>query len=175
MVYAVTHVIVAIVLIDLYRDYIAKKKFSTWFVLIGGIAGLLPDLDLPLQWIVNGIANEAVVIHRVISHSLMFVAGFLLIALFFIVQKHKTLRIFRKEVSFYHIALFFTVIAVGWFTHIALDCSIAGDYNLTWFPGVSLGFCFAPFSKDVMLGLDAIILILWLIHEEWAHKIKDFI
>ena len=175
MAYAVTHVIVAIVLIDLYRDYIAKKKFSTWFVLIGGIAGLLPDIDVPLQWMTTAFVGEAVTLHRIITHSLVFVAVFLVIALFFHLQKHKKLNIFNKEVSYENISLFFTVIAVGWFTHIALDCSVAGDYNLTWFPGIPLGFCSHPFSGEALLGIDAIILILWLIHEEWARKIKDFI
>ena len=32
---AVTHVILKIVLIDLYRDYFSKLKFPTFFVLIG--------------------------------------------------------------------------------------------------------------------------------------------
>lgn len=175
MAYAVTHVIVAIVLIDLYRDYIAKKKFSTWFVLIGGIAGLLPDIDVPLQWFSSAIIGQAVTLHRILTHSLVFVAAFLLVALFFHIQKHKRLSILKRKISYGHIALFFTVIAAGWLTHIALDCSVAGDYSLAWFPGIPLGFCFHPFSGDALLGLDAIILVLWLIHEEWARKIKDFI
>ena len=175
MAYAVTHVIVAIVLIDLYRDYIAKKKFSTWFVLIGGIAGLLPDIDVPLQWMATSFVGESVTLHRIVTHSLVFVAVFLAIALFFHLQKRKKLNIFSKKISYGNIALFFAVIAAGWFTHIALDCGVARDYNLTWFPGIPLGFCLHPFSGEALLGLDAIILVLWLIHEEWAHKIKDFI
>jgi len=67
------------------------------------------------------------------------------------------------------------VISFGWLAHIALDCGFAGDYNLTWIPGYPLRFCPHPFSNDALLGLDAIILLLWLIHEEWAKKIKDFI
>ncbi len=173
--YAVTHVIVAIVLIDLYRDYIAKKKFSTWFVLLGGIAGLLPDLDVPLEWTLNALFGEVVSIHRVVSHSVFFAGVFLLLALPFYFQRKKSTKIFGKKVSYEHIALFFTIIAVGWLTHISLDCGLASDYNLTWFPGIPLGFCPSPFSSDALLGLDAIILVLWLIHEEWRHKIKDYI
>ena len=175
MAYAVTHVIVAIVLIDLYRDYIARKKFSTWFVLIGGIAGLLPDLDVPLEWTLNAVFGEAVLLHRIISHSLFFAGMFLLLALPFYLGRKKTMRIFGRKIPYEYVALFFTVVAFGWLTHIALDCGLASDYNLTWFPGYSFGFCPHPFSSEALLGLDAIILILWLIHEEWAHKIKDFI
>jgi len=175
MAYAVTHVIVAIVLIDLYRDYVAKKKFPMWFVLLGGIAGLLPDIDFPLQQIAGEFIGEAVTLHRIWTHSLVCVISFLAIALFFHLQKHKKIQIGKRKVSYEHIALFFMVIAFGWITHLALDCSFAGDYNLTWFPGYSFGFCPHPFSNDTLLGLDAIILLLWLIHEEWAKKIKDFI
>jgi membrane-bound metal-dependent hydrolase YbcI (DUF457 family) len=85
--YAVTHVIIAIVLIDLYRDYIAKKKFSIWFVLIGGVAGLLPDLDLPIQWIANALIGETYYLHRVVTHSLFFVGVFLLLALPFYLHR----------------------------------------------------------------------------------------
>ena len=175
MAYAVTHVIVAIVLIDIYRDYIARKKFPTWFVLVGGIAGLLPDIDVPLQWTASAIVGQTIELHRIWTHSVICVASFLLIALFFHLQKHKTMVIFSRKLHYWKIALFFTVIAAGWMTHISLDCAVAGDYNLTWFPGFPLGFCPHPWSGDSLLGLDAIILVLWLVHEEWAHKIRDFI
>jgi membrane-bound metal-dependent hydrolase YbcI (DUF457 family) len=173
--YAVTHVIIAIVLIDLYRDYIAKKKFSTWFVLIGGIAGLLPDLDLPLQWIANAVIGETYYLHRVVTHSLFFVGMFLLLAIPFYLHRNLEMKLLNWKIPFEFIAIFFTVVACGWLTHIALDCALAGDFSLTWFPGHPLGFCPQPFSSDTLIGLDAVILILWLIHEEWAKKIKDFI
>lgn len=144
-------------------------------MLIGGIAGLLPDIDVPLQWMATSFVGEAVTLHRILTHSLVFVAAFLVIALFFHLQKHKKLVFSAGKISYGNIALFFTVIAAGWLTHIALDCSVAWDYNLTWFPGIPLGFCLHPFSGEALLGLDAIILVLWLIHEEWARKIKDFI
>src|SRR3989344_1310615 len=146
--YAVTHVIVAIVLIDLYRDYIAKKKFSTWFVLIGGIAGLLPDLDAPLEWLATAIVGEAVYLHRVVTHSLLFVGVFLLLAVPFYMHRSLEMKIFKWKVPYEFVAIFFTVIAFGWLTHIALDCTLAADFNLTWFPGHPLGFCHAPLSSD---------------------------
>jgi len=173
--YAVTHVILAIVLIDLYRDYLAKKKFSTWFVLIGGIAGLLPDLDVPLQWLATAVVGEAIVLHRIVTHSLFFVGVFLLLAIPFYLHRELEMNFFKWKIPFEFVAIFFTVVAFGWFAHIALDCALAGDFNLTWFPGYSLGFCPHPFSNDALLGIDAIILLLWLIHEEWAKKIKDYI
>ena len=47
MPFAATHVLLTIIVIDPYRDYICKNKslFSLHTVLIGGIAGLLPDIE----------------------------------------------------------------------------------------------------------------------------------
>ena len=39
MPYAVAHVILTIVIADIYRDYFAKKKFPMIYVFIAGIAG----------------------------------------------------------------------------------------------------------------------------------------
>tara|TARA_Y100000034_G_scaffold125404_1_gene174896 strand:- start:851 stop:994 length:144 start_codon:yes stop_codon:yes gene_type:complete len=44
MPYAVTHVLVAIIVAELLRDY--WKKFNLHYVLIAGIGGLLPDIDI---------------------------------------------------------------------------------------------------------------------------------
>lgn len=53
---AVTHVLLTIILVDLFRDYIMKnhKKYLTLHtIMIAGIAGLLPDIDIPLFWLLN--------------------------------------------------------------------------------------------------------------------------
>ena len=49
MPFAVTHVLFAIIAVDLYRDYVArhKKYFTLHIVFIAGFAGLLLDMDLP--------------------------------------------------------------------------------------------------------------------------------
>lgn len=46
---AVTHVLLTIIAVDLFRDYFLKNKryFTIHTVFIAGIAGLLPDMDLP--------------------------------------------------------------------------------------------------------------------------------
>ena len=49
MALAVTHVILTIVILDLFRHYVFKKsKFPRYWLVIGGIAGLFPDIDIPL-------------------------------------------------------------------------------------------------------------------------------
>ena len=48
MALALTHVLLVIVLLDLFRHYVlSKKKFPRYLLVVGGIAGLLPDIDVP--------------------------------------------------------------------------------------------------------------------------------
>ena len=80
------------------------------------------------------------------------------------------------------IAVLFLVLSFGVLFHLFLDWLVGGgDIN-----GIMLLY---PFSSEqfrgpfiglvdgfpIMEGLDAIILLAWLFHEERKHKIKDFI
>ena len=175
MPYAVAHVILTIVIADIYRDYFAKKKFPMVYVLIAGIAGLLPDADIPASWIFNFVFGTEYNFHRIYTHSLFYAIVFFLIAMavsFFAKEKYKFLKWNMPKRA---IVMFFLAISFGWFIHIALDCTISADGYLNWIPSFPLTFCPHPFSNDFRLGFDAIILILWLIHEQWKHDVKDYI
>jgi membrane-bound metal-dependent hydrolase YbcI (DUF457 family) len=175
MAYAVTHVLIAIIVLDLFRDYIIKNKFSTHLVLFGGIAGLLPDIDIILTDIYNLIFQHHQSFHREFTHSFLFVFIFILIGLIFYILDKENYRVLGKNVSRRTMYLIFFVLAYGWFMHIALDCFFAGDGLLTLLPGMPLTFCAHWFGTDFLLQLDAILLVLWLLHEEWKHKIRDYI
>ena len=169
MPFAVTHVLLAIILVDLFRDYFTKHKkyFTLHTIFIAGVAGLLPDIDIPLNWILNffglGIA------HGTITHTPLFGLIFLIPAFILWHQKkHKT-------------AMYFFVVCFGVFLHISLDYLFMGDY------GSGIMF-FYPFSnaayginllqydaRNFFAAIDAIILLAWLWHEEIKHKISDFI
>lgn len=175
MAYAVTHVLLAIIVLDLFRDYAIKKKFSTHLVLFGGIAGLLPDIDIAFTDVYNFIFRAHDNFHREYTHSLLFVFIFILIGLIFFLLEKEHYRIFGKTISKRTLYLVFFILAYGWFMHIALDCFFAGDGLLTLIPGVPLNICMHWFGADFLMQLDAVLLVLWLIHEEWKHKIKDYI
>ena len=166
---AVTHVLLSIIIVDLYRDYVAKHKkyFTLHTVFIAGFAGLLPDIDIPLNWILN--IFGASVLHRTITHTPLFGLIFLIPAFIFLYyKKHK-------------IAVYFFVTTFGVLFHILLDFLFTGD-------GSGIMFLY-PFSIEmfdlnllsslakpqIAAGVDAIILLLWLWHEEIRHKISDFI
>jgi len=164
MPFAVTHVLLTIILVDLFRDYITKRKkyFTLHTIFIAGIGGLLPDIDIPLNWIFNFFGLE--IVHRTITHTPFFALIFLIPGLFLWYQKkHKW-------------ALYFIVICFGILLHIILDL-IFGASLLIFYPlsNFAFGLNFAiNLSQAASEGMDAIILLAWLWHEEIKHKISDF-
>lgn len=168
MPFAVTHVIIAIVLIDLFRKFVLKKKnFPLYLVLIGGIAGLLPDIDILIYWFLQSFTSiELTEVHRVFTHTLFIPVIFLILAL--IVWK------FWPKIS--HV---FFVLSAGWTIHLVIDVLLmyrvpafyplfSGDFGLALIPNNFLGGTF-------FYGLDAIILVLWLVYEWKMKNFKDYI
>ena len=92
----------------------------------------------------------------------------------FLFAKKDQYKIIKWIVPKQAIVIFFLAIAFGWFMHIGLDCALAADGYLNLIPTIPLNFCPHPFSQEVLAGFDAIILVLWLIHEQWHHEIKDY-
>ena len=175
MPFAVTHILFPVVLLDLFRDYITKhkKRITLLTVLLAGVGGLLPDIDILISWFFNLFGYSAGILeHRILTHAPIFGLIFLIpFAYFWYRKKHK--------ISFYFLA-----ISLGIFSHIFLDFLISnGTFGvmLLW-PFSSKVFAFPlayGLSGNSMLNLyaaiDAILLLGWLVHEEVKHKIKDFI
>ncbi len=168
MPFAVTHVLSSIILVDLYRDYFAKHKkyFTLHTIFIAGFAGLLPDIDIPLNFFLGFIGVDLV--HRTITHTPLFALIFLIPG--FVLwnrKKHK-------------IAMYFFVTSFAILLHTSLDYFFAADdggvmwlyplsdtqYTLNLLKGI---------GRNFFAGMDAIILLLWLWHEEIKHKISDYI
>lgn len=172
---AVTHIIFPLVLTDIYRDYFAKKKFNIRYVLIAGLAGLLPDIDIAFAWILRLFSDVSISeIHRTITHSLLFPLSFLI--LFLLVKNYnpKFLKKQKLKLNYVFLAIFF-----GALMHIILDFTFSGSvYVLYPFLDFTIGLNVIPlgyFEGTFFAGLDAIILVLWLMHEELKHKISDYI
>lgn len=171
---AVTHVILTVVAVDLYRDYITKHKkyFTLWTVFIAGVAGILPDIDIPINFFLKLMnLNVPLLAHGGITHTPIFGLVFLIpFAYFWLKKKHR-------------LAVIFLVITFGILFHIFLDYSIGGGDS----HGIMLFYPFSTARYSIFffhiidpsgisfLALDAIILLIWLFHEEYMHKIKDFI
>ena len=114
MPHAVTHVILTIIAVDLFRDYFTKhrKYFTMHTLLIAGIAGLLPDIDHPLNWLLGG--SVELLQHGGMTHTPLFGLIFLIPALILWKKgKHKT-------------AMYFFVACFGIMFHLFLDWLLGG-------------------------------------------------
>lgn len=165
MALAVTHVILTIVLLDLFRHYVfGKHKFPRYLLVVGGIAGLLPDLDIILAWFYHLFTNSSLNLHGTFTHSLVFSIIFLSLAI---------ILHYKKNLKW---AKIFYVISAGWVFHLFFDCLFL-DYGLKNFfwPLQLKTFCPSWGINQYAIHIDAIILVLWLVHEEIHNKIKDYI
>lgn len=162
-----THLIVPLVLADIWRDYFAKKKFPLIYVLIAGIAGLFPDIDVAIAFFVRMFSNIPFsMIHRQFTHTIFIPLLFLAVAL-----------LWRKNKK---ALLLFGAISFGIFIHLLLDVIIQGTI-MPFYPlnGLSIGLNLLDIiridGRIFFAVLDGVILTAWLIHEYVKHKVKDFI
>jgi len=171
---AVTHVLLTIILVGLYRDYVTKHKryFTLHTLFIAGVAGLLPDIDIPLRMLANwlGFNIPTLLQHGGITHTAIFGLIFLLPA-FMLYRKGK-----HKE------SMYFFVITFGILFHLFLDWFIGGgsDYGVMWFWPIStaaykLHLLLKLGIEDLPIAVDAILLLGWLYYIELKHKISDFV
>lgn len=164
---AVVHVLFTIIAIDLFRDHILKDKHKLplHYVFIGGVAGLLPDIDVPLFWLLQLIGINVPFFHRAFTHTFLFILVFLFISLIYFDLNKKVSKLFA-------------VITFGVAFHVILDWIFAGSITPFYpFSDASYGLnLIGRFNLPLLSeGIEAIVLLLWLWHEEKTHKISDFI
>lgn len=164
MALAVTHILIPLILLDLARHYIFKKEnFPRYLVVIGGLAGLAPDLDVILGWIYSLITGVSTNLHGEALHSLYWPLLLVLAAIYL----H-----YKNQMKW---ASILYVIAFGLTFHAFLDCLFGGMKWFLWpiFTS-SLKFCPQWGIQHHATSIDAILLVLWLVHEELHKKIKDY-
>jgi membrane-bound metal-dependent hydrolase YbcI (DUF457 family) len=168
---AVTHVLTSIIIVDLYRDYVAKHKkyFSMHTVFLAGFFGLLPDLDIPIGMVADffGWKLPLILQHGGITHTPAFAFVFLIPAwIFWKKGQHKR-------------SMYFSVGCVAILVHLFLDYLIGGGSyeGIMWiFPFTMQAWKIHLLKSGTwVVALDALLLLGWLWHEEIKHKIADFI
>ncbi len=172
---AVTHVLIPIILADIYRDYISKTKINLHYIFIAGIAGLLPDIDVVIFWFTSLFRDISLSeIHRTFTHTLFFPLVFLI--LFFLSRNvnFEFLKKYRLRLDYVLLAIVFGIII-----HLILDGILSGKIMPFYpFSFYTIGLDLIPgekFGGTFFTGIDAILLVIWLIHEEINHKISDYI
>jgi len=177
---AVIHILVPLILAALFKDWYEardkKQKFPLHYVLIAGIAGLFPDLDIAAFWILNFFGFTLDQIHRTFLHTLFI--PLLFVILFFAFQNVKVKQIRKHKIK---LNVVFLMIAFGSIVHLILDSIFIGLITplypvLTFSIGLDL-ISYLPPPLDILFipSLEAVLLVLWLIYLELKHKISDFI
>ena len=175
---AVTHFLVAAIVVNLIRDYLVKdkKSFPLHLVLIGGIAGLLPDFDVAVYWIFHYFGLTLSEVHRTFTHNIFFPLLFFVLAFIFWNFHSNTLN--KRHMTWSNV---FFVLGIGAFIHLLLDAIVIGQIRPFYpFSQLIIGLDLVKYlplaiQNSFIPSLDAIFLMLWIIYIEWKHKISNFI
>lgn len=184
MPYAVTHILVPILLLALFRDVYLKRKekahFPLHYVLIGGLGGVLPDTDVIISIVFNLIGVGEWNVHKTFTHSLFFPVIFFLLFLVFrnVRANAKVCNLGRHKLK---ISVIFFMLSLGTLIHIILDASLGSPaYFFYPFSSVDYGINLINYLPEYLQGmffplLDGILLVIWIAYLELKHRISDFI
>ncbi|MFA5258865.1 MAG: metal-dependent hydrolase [Candidatus Pacearchaeota archaeon] len=178
---AAAHILIPLIFISLFRDYLIrknkkwKKQFPFHYVLIAGISGVIPDIDVLAFWVLNFFGFSYQEVHRTFMHTIFIPFIFLFIGILFIKSNH---LIGKHKLK---LSVIFFIISLGCFSHLILD-SIFQGYIMPLYPfldysiGLSL-FSYLPKPLEIIAApsLDSGLIIIWLIYMELQHKISDLI
>ncbi len=166
----VTHILVPMIILEVYRRYFAKKKFSKWYVFLAGFIGPAPDYDFIAGWLLKG--SDFTGYHRGLTHTLFIPLLLTAIGLLiFFLKKSKTLKSEGWRTTY---SILFTA-SIGFATHTMLD---AIDHLYYWFYPLKIGISLPPLigTKFRVAILDGALLLFWLLYQEDMLKdIKKFL
>jgi membrane-bound metal-dependent hydrolase YbcI (DUF457 family) len=175
---AAAHILVPLFILSLIRDFFKKKngkKFSLHYVLIGGIAGIIPDLDIVAFWVLAFFGYAIQEVHRTFMHTIFIPLIFIIMGFLFMLSN---LKIGRHKLK---LSAIFFLLAFGSFFHLLLDAILAGSimpfYPISYLSvGLDLFGLFPKSLEEIAApSLDAGLLIIYIIYLELRHKISDFI
>lgn len=180
MAQAVMHILVAVILIELYREFFVKdsRNFPRYYVLAAVIGGILPDFDFLvyyLQYPFFGFAYEQ--IHRTYFHSLWLPLTLLIIGILYWHSGLKNIWLRKRRMNMKTI---FFILAAMSLLHLILDSLFWGSvfpfYPLT---SIELGLNLLTYFPEDMLGLilptiDGILLVLWILWMQFKLRIPDY-
>lgn len=189
MPFAVAHVLVPIIILELCRDNFKKcsKIFSKRHVFLVGLAGLSPDIDILFFRIAEFLGTPVQpsgIGHRIIFHNIWIPIGFLgfFILFYYALPKFWSLRK-NKAKKFRSFGKVFLVLFIGFSIHLLLDAVLTGHvmplyplntYIVNW-DLVGKTACATGIPQlTILVSMDALLLILWLWHEEMEKHILDY-
>lgn len=188
MPFAVTHVLVPIIILELCRDNFKKctKFFSRRHVFLVGIAGLLPDMDVVVYTAFNIFKVPFTfdpLVKRVLFENFWIMLsffGFFLLFYYLLPKMKPSKKLAKKYKGFGKV---FIVLFIGWAIHLLLDIVLTGN-AMPLYPLNSQIIDYDVVGKletvtgipqlTILVSMDALLLLFWLWHEEMEHHIKDY-
>lgn len=175
---AVTHLLVPLFLVALFRDYFVKKRgrFPLHYALIAGLGGVLPDIDLLIFFVLGYFSFTLEQIHRTITHSLLASGFFVILSIITVPLKNRVLGRHKLKIHWIFLAL-----AFGFFIHTSLDGILSGEIRpLSPFSDYEFSLNLIQYAPEHMDGLvmplfEGFLLVFWIAYLEIKHKISDFI
>jgi membrane-bound metal-dependent hydrolase YbcI (DUF457 family) len=156
----VTHIIVPMLIVETYRRYFAKKRFSQWYVFLAGLLGGAADFDLLFALLVTGSFDTSY--HRGITHSLLLPIAMLFVGIAtYYLYSSKMIRYKGWKISYY----IFFIASIGWAAHILLD---GFDGMVQWFYPLSWSVYLPNLILDKYRAglIDGILFFAWLLYDE---------
>ena len=179
MPYATTHILIAIILIELFREYVIKnnKKFPRYYILVAAIGAVIPDIDILAFYFLNFFGFTYEEVHRTFMHTLFIPLISLIIGMIFL-----TYKISNKQLRDRHLKLstIFFILSAGCLLHLVLDATFYGMIKpfyplLNFEVGLNLILLFSESIRNLVLPtLDGILLLFWLFWLEFKLKIGDY-
>lgn len=179
MPYTTTHVLIAIILIELYREYFLKdnKQFPRYYILIMAIGAIIPDLDVILYAFLYPLGFSLEQLHRTFLHSVFVPFAFFLIGILIYSTKIKNADLRKRHMKLYSI---FFILGAGALIHLILDYLLAGQI-IPFYPfsnlevGLNIIDLFPTYLHNLIYpALDTILLFFWLFWMEFKLKINDY-
>ncbi|MFZ5954970.1 MAG: metal-dependent hydrolase [Nanoarchaeota archaeon] len=156
-----THALISIILIEIFREYYVKKKedFPRYYVLIGAIAGILPDLDFIAYFILYSYGYTLEQLHRTFLHSIFFILILTIIGIIILKLKFNFEFLDKKNIQLSYI---FIIFAIASFIHVLFDMFNGGV------------MFFYPISH-ILIGTDLILLLPQEINWSISYLIDTFL
>ncbi|MFQ5531633.1 MAG: metal-dependent hydrolase [Candidatus Nanoarchaeia archaeon] len=175
MPFAVTHILVAVVLVELFREYFVKnnKIFPRYYILIAAIGGLIPDLDIPINLIFNfpfG-KNPIDFLHILLVPFALFLIG--------IAAHYSGIKSSEARKRHMKLTTIFFILAATSLIHLGLDLITTQNAIFYPFSNIMIGFnVISLFPESVNLIIlpivDGLLLLFWLFWMEFKLKITDY-
>ena len=178
MPYAITHILVAVILIELFREYFIKdyKKFPRYYILIAAIGAILPDIDIVFYYLLYFFGFTLEQIHRTFFHTLFIPLIFLLAGIFVFKIKIKNPQLEKRHM---HLSTILFIFAAGSLLHLILDGLVGKVIPLYPLSNFSINLdilsLFPESWKDLILPtIDALLLFFWIFWMEFVLKRRNY-